>query len=79
MATERMEESWSRIKTQIQNIWGDFDEKEMKKARGDLREMVSMIHEKTGEDVQQIIQKISTGLLNHPTSVNDNSATPGRS
>jgi len=60
MATERMEESWSRIKTQIQNIWGDFDEKEMKKARGDLREMVSMIHEKTGEDVQQIIQKIST-------------------
>ncbi|MGA7303778.1 MAG: general stress protein CsbD [Rhodothermales bacterium] len=60
MATERMEESWSRIKTQIQNIWGEFDEKEMKKARGDLREMVSLIHEKTGEDVQQIIQKIST-------------------
>jgi hypothetical protein len=60
MATERMEESWSRIKTQIQSIWGEFDEKEMKKARGDLREMVSMIHEKTGEDVQQIIQKIST-------------------
>jgi hypothetical protein len=55
-----MEESWSRIKTQIQNIWGEFDEKEMKKARGDLREMVSLIHEKTGEDVQQIIQKIST-------------------
>lgn len=60
MATERMEESWSRIKTQIQSIWGEFDEKEMKKARGDLREMVSLIHEKTGEDVQQIIQKIST-------------------
>ena len=60
MATERMEESWSRIKTQIQNIWGEFDEKEMKKARGDLREMVSLIHEKTGEDVQQIIQKINT-------------------
>ena len=60
MATERMEENWSRIKTQIQNMWGEFDEKEMKKARGDLREMVSLIHEKTGEDVQQIIQKIST-------------------
>lgn len=60
MATDRMEESWSRIKTQIQDIWGEFDEKEMKKARGNLRTMVSMIHEKTGEDVQQIIQKIST-------------------
>jgi hypothetical protein len=60
MATQRMEESWSRMKTQIQNIWGEFDEKEMKKARGDLREMVSLIHEKTGEDVQQIIRKIST-------------------
>ena len=60
MATEQMEESWTRIKTQIQGYWGEFDEKDMKKARGDLRKMVSLIHEKTGEDKGDIIQKIST-------------------
>ena len=60
MATDQMEESWVRIKTQIQNFWGEFDEKDMKKARGDLRKMVSLIHEKTGEEENSIIQKIGT-------------------
>ena len=60
MATDQMEESWARIKTQIQTFWGEFDEKEMKKARGDLRKMVSLIREKTGEDEAAIIQKIGT-------------------
>lgn len=60
MATEQMENSWVRIKTQIQTFWGEFDEKEMKKARGSLPKMVSLIHEKTGEDKNSIIQKIST-------------------
>jgi hypothetical protein len=60
MATEQMENSWVRIKTQIQTFWGEFDEKEMKKARGNLPKMVRLIHEKTGEDKNSIIQKIST-------------------
>ena len=60
MATEQMEDSWVRIKEQIQIFWGEFDEKDMKKARGNLPKMVSLIHEKTGEDKNSIIQKIST-------------------
>ncbi len=60
MATEQMEDSWVRIKTQIQVFWGEFDEKDMKKARGNLPRMVTLIHEKTGEDKNSIIQKIST-------------------
>lgn len=60
MATEQMEDSWVRIKSQIQNFWGEFDEKDMKKARGNLPKMVSLIHEKTGEDKSVILQKIST-------------------
>ena len=60
MATEQMEDSWVRIKTQIQIFWGEFDEKDMKKARGNLPKMVRLIHEKTGEDRNSIIQKIST-------------------
>jgi len=60
MATEQMEDSWVRIKSQIQSYWGEFDEKDMKKARGSLPKMVRLIHEKTGEDKTSIIQKIST-------------------
>lgn len=60
MATEQMEESWRRISTQIQVFWGEFDEKEMKKARGNLKKMVALIQEKTGEDEGAIIQKLGT-------------------
>lgn len=61
MATKRMDENWTRVKAQIESLWGDadFDEKELKKARGDLRQMVDLIHEKTGESRGEIMQKMS--------------------
>lgn len=64
MATESMNESWVRVKAQIQTIWSDHDfgDKEMKKARGNLDKMVNLIHEKTGEPHSEIFQKISAFL-----------------
>jgi len=64
MATKRMNESWRRVKNQIENIWSeqDFGDKEMKKARGNLNKMVDMIHEKTGEPRAEILQKICAFL-----------------
>ena len=61
MATKRMNESWGHVKDQIETIWSeaDFGDKEMKKARGDMRKMVNLIHEKTGEPRTEIFQKIS--------------------
>jgi hypothetical protein len=61
MATERMDQSWYRIRAQIKSIWSDaeFGDKEMKKARGDMNKMVNLIHEKTGEPRSEIFQKIS--------------------
>ena len=61
MATQRMNESWRNVKTQIKTIWSeaDFGDKEMKKARGDMRKMVNLIHEKTGEPHGEIFRKIS--------------------
>jgi len=61
MATDRMNENWQQVCTQIQSIWNDaeFEEKEMNKARGNLRKMVQLIHEKTGEPKDEIFQKIS--------------------
>ena len=61
MATQRMNDSWSQVRTQIESIWNEaeFGDKEMKKARGDMRRMVNLIHEKTGEPHHEIFQKIS--------------------
>jgi len=61
MATERMNDSWLQVKNQIQSIWSDteLNDKEMNKARGNMRKMVELIHEKTGEPQKEIFQKIS--------------------
>ena len=61
MATQRMNDSWLLVRTQIESIWkeAEFDDKEMKKARGNMHKMVDLIHEKTGEPHHEIFQKIS--------------------
>lgn len=60
MSKQRMEQNWQRVKTQILAVWGDLDESDMKKARGNLGQMVNLIHEKTGEDRSLIMRKMAT-------------------
>ncbi|AEN73051.1 CsbD-like protein [Rhodothermus marinus SG0.5JP17-172] len=63
MATRQMEESWERTKEQIRIIWGDIlSDQELQKARGDLRAMVALIREKTGESREEILQKMEAIL-----------------
>jgi uncharacterized protein YjbJ (UPF0337 family) len=59
MGKQRMDQNWQRVKSQINAVWGEIDEQELKKARGSLPKMVSLIHEKTGEDRDVIFQKMS--------------------
>ena len=61
MATSSMNDNWNYVKSQIEAIWveADFDDAELKKARGDLRKMVTLIEEKTGESAMEIRQKMS--------------------
>ena len=61
MATSSMNENWNYVKSQIEAIWVDaeFDDAELKKARGNLRKMVTLIEEKTGESAMEIRQKMS--------------------
>jgi len=61
MATSRMNQNWLRIKTQILDLWSeaDFEDKELKKARGNLRRMVDLIHTKTGEPKADIMRKLT--------------------
>ena len=56
---ERMEDNWTRMKSQIQSTWNNIDESDLKKARGDLNQMVNLIHAETGEDRQIIMRKMS--------------------
>ena len=64
MATARMNQSWRQVKHQIQQIWSevDFDDQEMKRARGNLTKMVNLIHTKTGEPRAAIMQKMAAVL-----------------
>lgn len=64
MATPAMNASWRRVKAQIESIWSDteFDAKEMKRARGNLNQMINLIHEQTGESRDEILRKMSAVL-----------------
>ncbi|MEL6445624.1 MAG: general stress protein CsbD [Bacteroidota bacterium] len=62
MSKARMEQNWQRVKAQIQAVWGEIDDTDLKKARGNLGKMVNLIHEKTGEDRMVIMQKMNAVL-----------------
>lgn len=64
MATEAMNESWRRVRDQIKNIWDDVDwnDKEMKRARGEMNKIVGLIQDKTGESREEIRRKMSAIL-----------------
>jgi hypothetical protein len=64
MATEKMNEDWRRIRDQIKDIWDetDFDDKQMKRARGDMEKIMGLIHDKTGESIKEIRRKMSAIL-----------------
>lgn len=64
MATEAMNESWRRIRDQVKSIWDDvdFDDKEMKRARGEMHKMVRLIHDRTGEPHEEIYRKMNAIL-----------------
>jgi hypothetical protein len=64
MATEKMNEDWRRIRDQIKDIWDetDFDDKQMKRARGDMEKIMGLIHDKTEESIEEIRRKMSAIL-----------------
>ncbi|PSQ84868.1 MAG: general stress protein CsbD [Bacteroidetes bacterium QS_3_64_15] len=64
MATEKMNEDWRRIRDQIKDIWADtdFDDKQMKRARGEMEKIMGLIHDKTGESIEEIRRKMSAIL-----------------
>ena len=61
VATPKMNQDWRQIRDRIKAMWPgqEFDDARMKKARGSLRQMVTLIHEKTEEPRLQIRRKIA--------------------
>jgi hypothetical protein len=57
-----MNDNWNYVKSQIEAIWRstEFDDVELKRARGNLRKMVRLIQEKTGESPVEIRQKMNS-------------------
>jgi hypothetical protein len=55
-----MNADWRRVRDRITSTWSDadFDAKEMKRARGSLTEMVSVVHNTTGEARPSVRRKI---------------------
>ena len=62
MATSNMNDNWNYVKNQIETIWGnaEFEDVELKRARGNLSKMVNLIQEKTGESPSEIRQKMNS-------------------
>jgi hypothetical protein len=60
MATEAMDEDWRRVREQVKSIWSEteFDDKAMKRSRGNLTKMINLIQQKTGEPREQIRRKM---------------------
>ena len=60
MANAQLDYSWQQVLSNIQAIWSnvEFDDKELRKTRGNLKKMVSLIHEKTGDNQSVILQKM---------------------
>lgn len=58
----QLNDSWTRVRAQIQSMWDDvnFDDTEMKKARGNLSRMINLIQQKTGETPAEIRRKVMT-------------------
>lgn len=61
MATPKMNQDWQRLRDRIKRAWSgvEFDDANLKKTRGGLRRMVSLIQEKTGEPRAEIRQRIA--------------------
>ncbi|MEL6615897.1 MAG: hypothetical protein AAFQ43_09175 [Bacteroidota bacterium] len=61
MATPKMNRDWRQVRDRIKRTWSDveFDDKKMKRVRGSLRQMVSLIQSKTDEPRADIRRKVA--------------------
>ncbi|MDT7855253.1 general stress protein CsbD [Rubrivirga sp. S365] len=59
-----MNRDWHRVRDRIKARWStvEFDDKAMKQTRGGLKQMVSLIHHKTGEPRAEIRKKVAAAL-----------------
>ena len=60
MATPKMNRDWRQVRDRVKATWSDveFDDKKMKRVRGSLKQMVSLIQSKTDETRQEIRRKV---------------------
>ena len=64
MATPKMDKSWRRIRDRIKETWSEveFEDKRLRKARGDLRYMVTLIRTRVDESRAEIRRKVVAAM-----------------
>lgn len=60
MATPKMNRDWKQVRDRVKQTWSnvEFDDKNMKRVRGSLKQMVSLIQSKTDEKRADIRRKV---------------------
>jgi len=50
--------NWTTFKGQVQETWGHLTDNDLQKAKGDVKQLIGIIQEKTGEAREQIEAKL---------------------
>lgn len=56
---------WPAIKVGLKNVWGILGDEELNRTEGDLSAVASLVQEKTGEEREQIKEKLDQLLASY--------------
>jgi uncharacterized protein YjbJ (UPF0337 family) len=56
---QKWEGRWDQLKGKARKLWGQLTDNELEKAKGDFRQIVGIIKERTGETEEQIEKKLN--------------------
>jgi uncharacterized protein YjbJ (UPF0337 family) len=55
----KWEGRWDQLKGKAQKLWGQLTNDDLEKAKGDYRQIVGLIKERTGESMEEIERKLN--------------------
>lgn len=61
----RVQGNWKEIKTEILAIWDEMTDNELEESKGNLHRLADLIHERYGESVKSIENKMEQFMQNY--------------
>jgi uncharacterized protein YjbJ (UPF0337 family) len=56
---QKWEGRWDQLKGKVRKLWGQLTDNDLEKAKGDFRQIIGIIKERTGETEEQIEKKLN--------------------